>query len=283
MPMMTNDPGLGAPVTGSGRPHVSVVIPVYNGRDFVAEAIGSVQAQTHDDWEMILIDDGSDDGSLDLLQAAAASDARISVLRTAGRTGPGPARNAGIDAARGRHVAFLDADDLWHPQKLARQIAWMETEGLHLTCTGMLRRNMQTGAESLQGVPARITRKMMLKTNLIACSTAVFDRDHFGPRHMPALKRRQDYAFWLSLLGDDGVAGGLPLVLATYRQRAVSVSSSKLRAAADTWAMYRGHLGLPVTQTMASFAHYAMRGLLRHKAPGLARRLGWLHEARHVD
>lgn len=265
----------------NNTPTISVVIPVWNAEAVIAEAVASVQAQTRGDWEILAVDDRSTDQSRAILARLAASDPRIRVLQNTGTKGPGPARNLGISAAQGRFVAFLDADDLWHPKKLARQIAFMESGGHRLSFTAYIRRNMATGVETEIGVPAHVQRKDLLLTNWIACSSAIYDVDFFGFQQMPELRRRQDFAFWLGLLGEADAAG-LDEILMIYRQQASSVSSNKGAAAASTWAMYRDHLGLSFPEAAWVFGNYALRGLLRHRAPALARRLGWLHPARRV-
>ena len=272
------------PVHGSARgPRVSVVIPVYNAAATLAATVASVQAQSLTDWEALLIDDGSSDDSPAIMARLAAGDARLRCLATAGRQGAGPARNAGIAAARGRYLAFLDADDRWHPRKLDLQLAAMEQAGMPFSCTAYLRQDLARGTDLVVGVPARASRADLLKTNTVACSTAIYDRAHFGARAMPALRRRQDFAFWLDLLRDTPAVMGLPLVLMTYRQHPASLSGRKGQAAADTWAMYRQALGLGRLQAGWYFGHYALRGLLRHRMPGLARRLGWLHPAQSPE
>ena len=92
--------------------------------------MASVRAQDFEDWEILLIDDASTDGSPALARALAAADPRIQLLTLPENGGPAAARNAGIRAARGRYIAFVDADDLWRPQKLARQIGFMRAEGM---------------------------------------------------------------------------------------------------------------------------------------------------------
>lgn len=267
---MTNPP--------NSVPLVSVVVPVFNAARVICDAVQSVQAQTFSDWELILVNDGETDGGDQArILSELAADPRIHLHATSGRQGAGPARNIGMDAARGRYIAFLDADDMWHPQKLALQLDAMRDQEAVLSCTAITRLNVSTGQQTPVGVPEQITRKSLLRTNVIACSSAIFDRDHYGLRHMPTLRRRQDFAFWLSLMNDGSHAIGLPQSLVTYRQMPNSLSAPKHRAAHDTWRMYRQHLGLPWVHAGYYFGHYALRGATRHFMPTLACRLGWMH------
>lgn len=263
----------------STAPRVSVVMPVYNGAAFLRPTIGSVQAQGWTDWELLAVDDGSTDGSAQILADLAAADPRIRPLSSGGNLGAGAARNLGMDQARGRFVAFLDADDQWHPDKLARQLAAMAAAGLPFSCTAYLRRDPAQNRETLVGVPQRASRQQLLKTNTVACSTAIFDRAHFAERRMSTRRRRQDFLFWLDLLQDTPAVLGLPQVLMTYHQHGQSLSAPKTRAALDTWTMYRQGVGLPPLAAAWYFGNYALRGVLRHRAPGLARALGLLHRA----
>src|ERR1700735_2324703 len=106
-------------------PLVSIVTPVYKAGPWLKETLASVRAQTLTDWEQILVDDGSSDNSVAIAEAAAKQDARFTLIRTPQNMGPSSARNLAIEAARGRFIAFLDADDLWLPEKLARSVAWI--------------------------------------------------------------------------------------------------------------------------------------------------------------
>lgn len=259
-------------------PLVSIVIPAFNAAAVIMDAVASVRAQTFDDWELLLVDDGeTDSGGQTAILERLAQDSRVFVLTTAGRQGAASARNIGMNAARGRFIAFLDADDIWHPQKLALQLSAMRHQNATLSCTAITRLNMVTNVISVVGVPSTMSRQALLHTNVIACSSAMFDREYYGPRQMPNLRRRQDFAFWLSLLEDGSQAIGLPYPLVTYRQMPNSLSASKYKAARDTWALYRRHLDLPVWQAGYYFVHYATRGAARHFAPRVAQYLGWMH------
>lgn len=254
---------------------VSVIIPCHNAAGVIGRALASVQAQTLTDWEAIVVDDGSTDASLDAL-APYRADPRIRVIRLPGNRGAGPARNAGIDGARGRWLAFLDADDEWLPEKLARQTAFLQTTGARIGATAYLRHNDLTGDQEAIGLPRRIAMPAFLKTNVMGFSTVMIDRAWLGARRMPALRRRQDFAFLIALLRSGTEAAGLNEVLCIYHHGHATLSAGKGRAARGTWAMYRVHLGLPLPLAAWYFAHYALCGVLRHKVPRLARALGVL-------
>ena len=258
---------------------VSVIMPVFNAAEHLEATIASVIGQSLPDWELLAVDDGSTDDSAAILARLAGNDPRIRVMSTGGNLGAGDARNHAMAAARGRYLAFLDADDLWHPQKLALQLEAMKSSGAVFSCTAYLRHDLDTGQQTIIGVPLSATRTDLLKTNTVACSTAMIDTTHLAGRRFSPLRRRQDFLFWLELLTTAPEVLGLPLVLMTYRQHSASLSAPKSHAARDTWTVYRRSLALPLAPTLWYFGHYALRGYLRHKAPALARRLGWLHAA----
>ena len=227
-----------------GAPLVSVVVPAWNAAATLAAAVASVRAQTLGDWEMIVVDDASTDGTLGLARALAAAEPRLRVLARARNGGAAAARNAAIRASRGRLVAFLDADDRWYPEKLARQAAFMAAGGHALVYSGY--RRVAADGRPLGTVrpPARVSHAGLLRGNVIGCLTAVYDSAVFGRAEMPELRRRQDYGLWLALLRRVPYAHGLPEPLADYRVQPASLSGGKLGAAAATWALYREVEGL---------------------------------------
>ncbi len=214
---------------------------------------------------MILVDDGSTDGSRALARDLAAGDARLRPTGWDERRGPAAARNAAIREARGRFIAFLDADDRWRPGKLARQLGYMEQSGAVLVFSAY--RRIDTAGRPLGrvGVPARITHGELLKGNVIGCLTAVYDAAHFGRVEMPDLPRRQDYGLWLRLLAGGGEAHGIDEVLADYRVHPGSLSAGKLASAAATWRLYREAEGLGRTRAAWYLAHNLARGLAKRR------------------
>ena len=244
----------------SPPPRISVVTPVRDAEATLEAAVASVRAQTLGDWEMLLVDDGSRDGSAALAARLAAADDRLRLLGWAESRGPAAARNAGIRAARGRYVAFLDADDLWRPEKLAVQVGYMEATGAPFTFAAVRRIDQAGRPLGVIAVPARVDHARLLRGNVIPCQTAAYDRLHYGAVEMPDLPRRQDYGLWLTLLARGGEAHGLPQVLADWRMRPGSLSSNKLVAAAATWRVYREVEGLGRMRSAYYLAHNLARG-----------------------
>lgn len=259
-------------------PVVSIVTPVHNGAAFIRETIASVQAQTRGDWELLVVDDASEDGSATIVEELAAEDSRIRIIRLERNGGAAVARNAGIRAAQGRYIAFLDSDDWWVPKKLEKQVRFMEEEQCGFSFTG-LRRVDEDGREiALFGVPRRVSYGELLKTNYIGCSTVMYDSSALGKVEMPLIRRRQDYGLWLRLLKQTDYACGINEALVRYRVRSGSVSSNKATTPLFTWRVYREVEGLSVFRSAYCLAHQTGRAAIRNRFPGLARRLGWLHE-----
>jgi teichuronic acid biosynthesis glycosyltransferase TuaG len=242
-------------------PRVSVITPVWNAAATLGETVASVQAQSVGDWEMLLVDDGSTDGSRALAEALATTDPRLRVLGWSQNHGPAAARNAGIRAAQGRYIAFLDADDRWLPQKLARQLAVMEDKGEALVFSSY--RRIDAKGRRLGQVTARaeVTYRDALRGNPIGCLTAIYDTERLGRVEMPDVRRRQDYGLWLNLLKRIPAARGLPEVLAEYRVCSGSWSANKLIGARATWAVYRELEGMSFLQAGYYFLHYATKGI----------------------
>jgi teichuronic acid biosynthesis glycosyltransferase TuaG len=239
---------------------VSIIMPAYNAARFLRRAVASVLAQTYADWELIVVDDGSRDDTW-AVASALAQDPRIMVLSQPRNTGAAKARNRAIAVAKGRYIAFLDADDEWSPDKLALQTAFMQRTGATFSFTGYWRE--REGRRRYVTAPERLTRSALLRRNRIGCLTAVYDRAHLGTVLMPDMALRQDYALWLDLLLRTD-AHGLNQPLATLHQHRGSLSSARLRAARATWAMYRNHAKLPpVRAAVCLLTHLTGRLLAR--------------------
>lgn len=221
-------------------PKVSIIMPLYNTYDYVSEAVLSVVHQTYLSWELIIIDDCSTDGSVTKACDLASLDARIRVISMVEKSGPAQARNLGIMEADGDFVAFLDSDDSWFSRKLEVQIAFMEAENIAFSYTDYCK--IDEGSSVIGSAivaPAKISYKELLKENKIGCLTVVYDVRRFGKAFMPLLEKRQDYGLWLKLLRDVQEAHKAGGVLAKYRVRSGSVSSSTLLNVKYNWLVFR--------------------------------------------
>ena len=243
-------------------PLVSVVMPAYNAAAVLGRAVASVQAQTLADWELLIADDGSGDGTGGLARAEAARDPRIRVLPLPENRGAAAARNHALAHARGRYIAFLDADDSWLAQKLERQISWMQAGGIAFSYTSYLRGDGKNW--SLRRAPASVTRRQLLRGNVIGCLTAVCDRHMLGDFTMPPFRRRQDFALWLQLLRRVPRAYGLDQPLACYwREKGrASLSSNILKGARGTLQVYRAQENLAWPLALWCLLRHLSRHLL---------------------
>lgn len=245
---------------------VSIVTPAFNAAKFLSETIESVLAQNHRDWELLVVDDCSSDDTRRVAQEYAARDARIRVLALARNSGPAMARQAAVEAAQGRYVAFLDSDDLWLPQKLERQLAFMQARGAALSFTAF-RRISRDGATvgRLIRVPESLSYHQLLGNTAIATSTAIVDRERTGPFRM-VKTYYDDFALWLELARRGHAAFGLDEDLMRYRVVGGSVSRNKGRSAMMVWRTYREVERLGLARSCWSFARYALNAVRKYQA-----------------
>jgi teichuronic acid biosynthesis glycosyltransferase TuaG len=241
---------------------VSVIMPTYNVENFISDSIQSVLDQTYQDWELVISDDGSTDGTLALLERFQESDTRIKLLRPHRNSGPAHARNLAIAAAQGRYIAFLDSDDLWKPMKLARQLAFMEGRDIAFSFSSYDRIDEDGNYINTHWVQTPVTYRDLLKTCVIGCLTAVYDTEKIGKVYMPDIRKRQDLGLWLRILKMTGQAVPLSESLALYRLRKNSVSADKISAAKHTWSIYRDVERLGLMQSAYYFANYAVNGVV---------------------
>lgn len=252
---------------------VSVVMPCYNAESYVGAAIRSVMAQSHVDLELLVVDDASTDRSASVIADLARQDERVSLLRRTVNGGAARARNDALERVAGDHVAFLDSDDLWLPLKLERQLAFAEIVGAPLTYTSYYKiDDATTGDEAAVRAQARVIDppgvldyRTMLEANYIGSPTAMYDRRRLGTRLMPNLRKRQDYALWLSILREGRTARGLLEPLAAHRQRAGSLSHEKFELAGWNWRLYRRVERLSLPQALLSLGQTTVRSVAKSR------------------
>lgn len=256
---------------------ISIVTPSYNCSSYISETIESVLSQSLTDWEMILVDDCSLDNSVEIIESFLVRDSRIKLIRLKENFGAAVARNKAIEAAKGRYIAFLDSDDIWLPDKLSRQLDFMRSNDYPFVFSAYEKIDVSGNVFGHVGVPHKASYSDLLKVCSIGCLTAIYDTHYFGKVYMPLIRKRQDMGLWLRLLKKTEYAYGLNEVAAQYRVHADSISANKSSAAKFTWRLYRDVEGLNLLKASYYFSHYAVRGLLRTKAPRVARFLGLLN------
>lgn len=221
---------------------VSIITPTYNSAKYIAETIQSVQNQTYQNWEWIIIDDGSSDTTWELINSL--SDSRIKSFKLDENSGPGIARNIAIQQAQGNYIAFLDADDVWKPEKLAKQLQFMEEENLPMTFS--FYEQMDEEGKSLHKqitAPLEVSYNQLFYCNWIGNLTGIYSVDFFGKIPISSIKKRQDWILWLTLVQKIKTVKPVPESLAFYRVRKDSVSSSKVKLIKYNYAIYRNFHG----------------------------------------
>lgn len=216
---------------------VSVITASHNSASSIERCVRSVRLQTCAPLQHIVVDDGSSDRTVELLSELALEIPFLTVIRQKNR-GAGPARNAGIEAAEGRHIAFLDSDDVWLEGKLEKQLAFMEDQGEAFTYGDYA---IADGEGELAGhrvTPASLSYDQLLTRCPIGCSTVAYNQDDIGKRYMPAIRRGQDWALWLSLTRSGVEAHKYPGCHVIYYRRKGSLSRRKIVKAIDMYRIY---------------------------------------------
>ncbi len=245
------------------KPAVSILMPNRNMSAWIDQAIDSIRQQSFEDWQLIVIDDGSNDDSPQRAARHCAEDSRIELLRLPRSLGPREARNRGTSLVRGQYVAFLDSDDYWLPNKLELQVAAMRSSRATLCYAAYRRIDENQQLINEMDVPATITYQQLLYLNVIHTSTAIYDREQAGNTYNFHPMGTCDYILWLHLLRQYGPAIGVQQPLAVYRMRNTSVSSNKFRAAMQRWQVYRRSERMGWMHSSLCSTVYIARALMR--------------------
>jgi glycosyltransferase involved in cell wall biosynthesis len=256
------------------RPAVTVIMPAFNSARTLRDSAQSVLDQTVKSLELIIIDDGSTDATAEVAEQLASSDARARLIRRPVSGGPAVARNTGMAEARGRYVAFCDADDMWLPAKLERQLELTGTTGASLVYSGYHRVDADFAgtAASFRSegrvvhVPASVSHAQLLRSNVIGCLTALVDVEQTGALSMPDIPGAEDWALWLRILRDGRLAVGIDEPLALYRAaQSDSHSARRWNAVRAVWRVLRKEEGLSVPRAAAHVAADAASALRKSR------------------
>lgn len=244
---------------------VSIITPLYNNSRYISLTIESVLAQTYKDWELLIVDDGSDDGCADIVSRYAQKDKRIKLIRRT-HQGSAAARNHGIRQASGRYIALLDSDDIWEPNFLECQIEMLNTTGGKLVCSAH-RRIDETGKECLSPFypPLEARYEDLLRTCSISCLTALYDTEGNGKIYLREdFKLRDDYILWLDIIKKVGVVYGNQKVLASYRITSSQKSANKLNTIIPQYKVYRQVEQFSVLKSLFYLTCWAINGIIKY-------------------
>jgi len=218
---------------------VSIIMPSYNTGRFITESIRSVLAQTYTNWELIIVDDASTDNTdevvgkfTELAEVNATCHPReggdipskIRYLKNDHNSGAAVSRNRALAQAKGKWIAFLDSDDLWTPDKLEKQVAFMEKNGYAFSYTRYDEIDEDgTPAGVVVGGPKCISKTGMFNYCWPGCLTVMYDREVVGDIQIADIRKNNDYAIWLKACRNAD-CHLLPETLASYRKRSGSIS-----------------------------------------------------------
>ena len=247
---------------------ISVILPVYNGARYLERAVSSVLRQTYDNFELIITDDASDDGTDEICRRLAGQDNRISVTTNIQNSGVLVTRHRAVQRAKGEWIAFIDADDKWHPEKLDKQIVLRNRTGCDLVYTASSFADENgNDYDWIMHVPANVTYKRLLKQNIISNSSVLMRRSDYlcyAPSADLSMDIHEDYACWLQMLKAGLTACGIDEPLITYMISKGSKTGNKFRSASMNMNTYK-YTGLGFFGRLYYEACYAANGILKHR------------------
>ena len=234
-------------------PLVSIIMPAYNAEKYIGQAILSVQNQTFPNWELLIVDDFSTDNTVEIVNDACAKDSRIIFTQLIKNSGTGVARNTALQIAKGRYIAFLDADDLWRADKLEKQLDYMQNNN-YAFCFSYYDLINSEGFEIGKQVtaPTEITFSKLFVANWIGNLTAIYDSEIVGKMTIASARKRQDWTLWLKIILKVKIAHVFPESLAYYRIGSPTVSSGKISLLKHNYEVYRKFHKLNVVASVIS-------------------------------
>ena len=234
------------------QPLVSIITPMYNSENFILKTIESVVNQTYSNWELLLIDDGSTDNTIQIVEDFKQKYTNIKLFQNPTNLGAAQSRNKGILEAKGDYIAFLDADDLWKSIKLDLQIQFMQTHNCDVSFSSyeQIDENGKPLHKLVQALP-KLTYNKYLKTNYIGNLTGMYNAKALGKIISPDLRKRQDWLLWLAAIKKSGKpALGIQESLAYYRVRQNSISSNKIELLKYNYLVYKKGLGFSTIKSL---------------------------------
>lgn len=247
-------------------PIVSIITATFNSESEIKSTYESIRNQSFEKWEWLVTDDCSTDSTLAVLKKISEKDSRVKIFENSINSGAAVSRNNSLRFVRGEFIAFIDSDDLWYPNKLKEQLAFM-ADGIAFSFTAYELIN-KSGLPLNKTIDFGCNREfdygdMLKKKATLGCSTVMLKKRSFDDITMPLLRTGQDYATWLKLLKTGETAHLLGKVLTSYRIMPNSLSRNKFKKAKSQWQIYRNVERLPLLRALNCFLFYAWRAVFR--------------------
>lgn len=245
---------------------VSIITPAFNCEETIGDTYRSISEQDYTNWEWLVTDDCSTDNTYKILKEISKNDCRVKIIKNKWNSGAAISRNNAIKMAAGDFIAFIDADDLWHAEKLKEQLLFMGGDiDFSFTSYELI---AQDGSPLNKQVDVNNSCvfsyfDMLKKSATLGCSTVILRRNAFNVISMPEIGTTEDYALWLELLSSGKSAHKLNKVLMKYRVSPNSVSSNKLKTAKNQWLVYRKFRRLSFIDSFCVFLFYVKNAIFR--------------------
>lgn len=234
------------------NPLISIVMPAYNSEKYIYDSIISIINQTYSNWELIVVDDCSSDSTVAKINKIV--DSRINLIRLKNNSGAAVARNIAIEKAVGQYLAFLDSDDIWHSNKLEKQLNFMKKNNLYISSTMFANIDEDNSIIDITRNIETQDYDSILKNNP-GNSTIMYNADKLGKFYIPNIKKRNDFVMWLKVIKKAKNLYGLPEVLTYYRVREGSLSAKKSDLVKYQWKVYRDIEKLSLTKSFYLLIH----------------------------
>lgn len=225
-------------------PKVSIIMPLYNSEQFIEETIKSIINQSYSDWELIIVDDYSNDNSVRIIEKYMNNGNeknKIKIIKNTKNFGPAYSRNEAIKEANGRYIAFIDSDDIWKKEKLEKQINFMEENKVGFVFSSYNRIKENGKLEGTVKAPEIIDFNYILKRTPIQISSVIVDTKIVDKKiiKFKDIKTSEDISLYLNILSSEIMAYGMKESLVDYRNRRKSRSSNKIMNTIRRWNLYK--------------------------------------------
>ena len=243
---------------------ISIIMAAYNAEKTIEQAIDSVLNQTYPNFELLVVNDCSKDGTVEMVRNIAAKDSRVRLISNVENSGVSSTRKHGLEEAKGSWIAILDSDDAWAPEKLEKQTALQKRMNADLLFTGSA--FMDSDGQPIDWyfhAPAEVTYRQLLKQNVLSNSSALVRKELYAKHYAVGDGMHEDFAIWLSILKEGKKAYGVDEPLLIYRIAKSSKSGNKVKAAKMNWNTYR-YIGLNPIEAVYYEGWYMIKNMIKY-------------------